>query len=334
VGEAFSPEAMLVIDGPLHHKIRAVWAKPTSLSAADALSDSIRSIADAILAPAAKLLETGETIDLVGLFEEFTSEIIILLMDIPRDHRGDFQRWNRVISDSALLTLGKSDPREEAKEAKDEVYALLRAEIQKRHALFACGQQPEDLISLMVAAEGRDGITASTVLGNLLNLFLGALDTTVRWLGNIVVTLHRHPDVLARIRADPSLLPQAIEEVLRLETIIQMTARIVRKEVVIHGQALQPGDFVYLLPGAANRDPSVFPDPDSFDIDRKPKLHMGFGFGIHQCLGMNIARKEANIFIGRMLDMLPDLTIAQCTYEPAWSLRGPQELLVRSASPH
>lgn len=333
VARSFAPEAMLVTDSPLHHKIRAVWAKATALPAASGMADPMQTMADDLLLHAAARLNAGETLDLVPLFEHFTSEVITLLMDIPRDRSGDFQRWNRTISDAALGTLEKSGTGDAGQVARAEVYAFLAEEAEKRRARFAAGEQPGDMIALIVAAEGVGDITPSIALDNLVNLFLGALDTTVRWLGNCVVALHRLPDVAAQVRADRALLPRAIEEVMRLDTVIQLTQRIVRADgLVVDGQALQAGQNIYALPGAANRDPAVFANPHGFDLMRRAKLHMGFGFGMHQCLGMNIARQEAVTFIGRMLDLLPALEIAQCHYGPTWSLWGPQVLMVQAAA--
>ncbi len=140
------------------------------------MTGDLEVIADALLLPAAKRLKSGEDIDLVRLFENFMSEVITFLLDISRSRRGDFQRWNRIISDAPVLAVDEADPRYSAKEqAKAEVYAFLRTEIEKRREMFIAGEQPKDLISLMLAAEGKDGITASIALGNILILFLGAL---------------------------------------------------------------------------------------------------------------------------------------------------------------
>lgn len=333
VAQSFAPEAMLVNDGPLHHAIRAVWARPTAMSAAAQMDGPMQQMFEALLRPAVATLRGGSSVDLVHLFEDFTSDVITMLMDIPRDRRGDFQRWNRMISDSALLALEKDDPGHAGQVAKREVYAFLGAEVIKRRDRLAAGEEPADLIALMVAAEDKGGITESIVLDNLVNLFLGALDTTVRWLGNATAMLVRHPDVRSQVLADRSLLPQVLEEVMRLETVIQLSQRIVcRDGVEIHGQPVKAGQNVYVLPGAANRDAAAFEDPHRFDIHRKRKLHMGFGFGIHQCLGMNIARQEALVAIGQMLDLLPDLEIVECRYGPTWSLWGPQALIVKIAA--
>lgn len=331
IAQAFAPEAMLVNDTPLHHKIRAVWAKPASVSAVASKADAIQEIVDGLLVPVASRLRQGETVDLVRVFEAFTGEVITALMDVSRDKSDQFQAWNRVISDNSVLVLEESDPRYAQREAaKEEIYTLLRAEIARRRPLIEAGEQADDLVSLMMAAEGHDGITPQIALGNLLNLFTGALDTTVRWLGNSVVALLGHPEVLAEVKQDRALLGQALEEVLRRESVVQLTLRIVKNDMRFHDKALKAGDFIYALPGAANRDPDVFENPEAFDIHRKPKLQLGFGFGLHQCLGMNIARKEVSIFVGRMFDLLPEIEIVDCDYGATWSLWGPATLQVRA----
>jgi cytochrome P450 len=330
---AFGSEAMLVIDTPMHHKIRNVWAKPASVSGVAATTEVMEVVVKGIVDQLAERLKAGEEVDLPPLLEAFVSEMITSLMGIDRKYKDPLLNWNRVISDLATIPLEESDARyAQRAEAKEGVFDLLRAEIADRIERFERGEEPQDLISLMVAAEGRDGITASIVLNNALNLVLGALDTTVRWTGNALAVLHRYPDLLAEIRADRSLLPQAIEEVMRFETIVQVTSRVVRADgVTMCGQALKQGDLIYVLPGAANRDPAIFEHPGELDIRRKPKLHLGFGFGMHLCLGMNIARKEALTFINALFDAVPNLEIVECDYGPSWSLWGPLKLVVRAS---
>ena len=332
ISRTFGAEAMLVTDSPLHRDIRNVWAKPTSVSGVTAITSDIERIVASLSAPVAARVNTGDAVDIIKLFEEVVAEVTALLMDISPQHKFDLLRWNRIISDSAVLVLEESDPRyKEREDAKEGVFALLRVAVKDRRERFAKGEAPQDLVSLMVAAEGHDGITEAIALDNLLNLLLGALDTTVRWLGNILVVLHRHPHALAAVRADRSLLPQAVEEVMRLESVVQLTLRIVRNDgIELCGQALTVGDFVYAMPGAANRDPLVFERPGEFDILRKPKLHLGFGFGMHQCLGMNFARKEVLTFLNHLFDNVPGLVIDACDYGMSWPLWGPRSLVVRA----
>jgi pimeloyl-[acyl-carrier protein] synthase len=332
LSEAFGPEAMLVDDTPRHHKVRNVWAKPASVSGVAGIAGDIERVFDEIFVPVAGRLHAGETVELVGIFEEFTSELITILMGIPSDRKQDFLLWNRVISDASVLPLDKNSPLFAKRAAdKENVFAYLRTQVKDRRERLANGEELTDLISLMVAAEGRDGITEAIALDNLLNLLLGALDTSVRWMGNILMVLSRHPEILTAVRADRGLLLQTVEEVMRLESVVQLTMRIVRgDDVVVGGEHLKAGDFIYMLTGAANRDPEVFERAYEFDIYRKPKLHLGFGFGMHQCLGMNIARKEAIIMLNRLFDLVPSFEIAEHNYGETWMLWGPKSLKVRA----
>lgn len=330
---AFGSEAMLVIDTPLHHKIRNVWAKSASVTGVAETTEVMEQVVKGIVDRLAERLRAGQEVDIPPLLEAFVSEMITSLMGIDRKYKDPLLNWNRVISDLATIPLEEDDPRfGQRAEAKEGVFDLLRGEIADRIERFARGEEPQDLISLMVAAEGKDGISSSIVLNNCLNLVLGALDTTVRWTGNVLAVLHRHPDLLAEVRADRSLVPKALDEIMRFETIVQVTSRIVRTDgVTMGGQSLKQGDLIYAMPGAANRDPALFERPGELDIGRKPKLHLGFGFGMHICLGMNIARKEALTFINALFDAVPNLEIVECDYGPSWSLWGPLKLVVRAA---
>jgi cytochrome P450 len=157
------------------------------------------------------------------------------------------------------------------------------------------------------------------------------LDTTVKWLGNVVTVLHRHPHVAAEVKADRSLLSQTIEEVMRLETVVQVTTRLVRRNgVELAGRMMKASDVVYVLPGVANRDPAVVERPEAFDIRRGYKPHLGFGFGMHHCLGVNIARMEVLCFIERCIDILPNFKVVECDYGNSWSIWGPVSLQLRA----
>lgn len=331
IAEAFGAEAMLTNDTTLHNRMRAVWAQAVSMNAMAARSDEIRGIAVRLIDAMQARLRSGETVDIVETFQDFTCEVIMWLMDFPPDRKRDIQTWNRMLVDTPALEKDKNDPLyRRHSEAKAAVYAFLHEEMRLRRERFAAGEKPDDLVSLMVAAEGRDGITRTNAVDNLMNLFLGALDTTAKWLGNILVVLHRHKLALAEIRADWRLLPQAIEEVMRLESVAQALLRLVKKDgAELAGQTLKAGERVHVLLGVANHDPAIFHDAGTFDIHRTPKLHLGFGFGMHQCLGANIARQEALAFMGAFLDAVPDFEIVGCDYGTSWALWGPLSLQLR-----
>jgi cytochrome P450 len=290
----------------------------------------IAGMADAVLAPAVAALRRGEPLDLVPVFQDFTTDVITALLAVPSERRGDFQRWNRAIMDSPQLKLEKDDPRYVARAGvKREISDFLDVQIDDRRARFAKGEKPDDLLALMVAAEGINGITREIAADNILNLFLGGLDTTVRWMGNVVSVLRRHPDALDEIVADRALIPQACEEVLRYETIIQMTPRrVLPADLEVAGQLLPQGKEVFLMSAAGNRDPAMFEDPDRFDIHRPARMHLGFGMGMHQCIGMHLARVEIAAFFNRLFDEAPRLDVLDLGYGSSWAIWGPERLVV------
>jgi pimeloyl-[acyl-carrier protein] synthase len=153
-------------------------------------------------------------------------------------------------------------------------------------------------------------LSEAELLTLCVNLLTAGHETTTNLIGNGLLTLLRHPDQLERLRADPSLMPTAIEEMLRFESPLQRNPRRVAVDLELRGQALRRGDFVLQVLGAANRDPAQFPDPDRFDVGRRTNAHVAFGFGVHFCLGAPLARLEGGIAIGTVLRRMPGLRLA------------------------
>ena len=169
------------------------------------------------------------------------------------------------------------------------------------------------LIQLQVAgAEVED----DELLATCVLLFGAGHETTVRLIGNGILTLLRHPDELRRLRERPSLLTQAIDELLRYESPVQMIGRTAQEDVTLSGRCIRAGQAVYAVVGAANRDPAQFADPDRFDLGRVNNRHLSFGSGIHACLGQGLARLEAEVAIGALIRRMPGLELA--TVQPEW----------------
>jgi cytochrome P450 len=331
ISEIFGGEAMLTDDSPLHHAMRAVWEKHVSLSAMEARAADVRAMLLRLLEPIGGRLKAGETVDITDIFEDFTADGITWLMGMPAERVSDLKRWNRLLSDAPALGMQKGTPEyRRHMETRDEVYAFLDTEMDQRRAQLTRGERPQDMVGLMVAAEGHGGLTRKKSADNLLNVFLGAIDTTSKWLGNILIALHRQPELREQASADRRILPQVIEEVMRLDTVAQILLRLVRHDgTELAGRTLKAGEQVYVLPGAANRDPNVFANPDAFDVRRQPNPHVGFGIGLHHCLGRNIARIEALAFANAVLDLFPNLEIVDCDYGKNWAVWGPIGLDVR-----
>ena len=321
-------EAMLVNDTSMHHVMRAVWAKQVSRAALEARMAELEGNATRVLASVRSRLEAGEAVDFILVIRRFVMEFIAASFAVSHERLTTFERWAQLSADTPALELAEgSEAQARHFAVKAEVLDLVRQEIEDRRACFARGDQPEDLVSLMVAAEGVNGITPTMVADNVFNFILGAMDTTEKWIGNIIVRLCRDSKLRAQLASDRSLLEPLIDEVMRFDTVAQVVMRRVRTGgAELCRRALGEDDQIFAMLGAANRDPAEFEDPDRFDVRRPGKPNLGFGFGFHHCLGINIARQEAMAFIGTMMDMLPELSIVDCDYGQSWALWGPRRL--------
>lgn len=329
VENALGPDGMLLNDTLLHNRMRQVWTKSLSKSVMLARTHELESIAADELSAARRRLETGETIDLVPFIQQFALRFVSSLFAVPIERVDVIQRWAQLSADAPVLEVADDGVRAAHAAAKQDVYCLVHEAIADRKARFQRGELPEDLVSLMTAAEGVGGITPSHVADNLFNLIIGS-DTTERWIGNIIVRLLTDPQVLQSLRDDAGLMESMIQEVMRTDTVVQIIMRRVKPEgAALAGQALNGGDHMYLMLGAANRDAAEHEHPDLFDIRRPIKPNIGFGFGFHHCLGINLARQEAAAFIKMLLDLLPALQLVECDYGTTWALWGPRHLRVR-----
>ena len=192
----------------------------------------------------------------------------------------------------------------------------------------------EDLLSQLVAVKDETGRLSEDELAATAMLLLGAgFETTVNLIGNGTVQLVGHPEQLERLRAEPSLWPNAVEEVLRYDSPVQRTARFAMAPTRLAGTALSRGQLVVALIGGANRDPAVFEDPHRFDVARaNAREHLAFSAGVHYCLGAALARLEGEIGLRTLFDRFPDLALAGSpTRRGTRVLRGYDEIGVRLA---
>ncbi len=327
VAESLAGEAMLVDDTPMHHTVRAVWAKKVSRASIGERMAELEANAARVLESAQPGLEAGAAVDFVPLFRDYVMHFIASSFGVGRDKLSVFERWSQMSADTPALALAEGSPEALRHAAvRDEVYDLVRAEVRDRKERFARGELPDDLIALMVAAEG-DEITGPMVIDNLFNFILGAMDTTEKWIGNVIVRICEDAPLRERVKADPARIEALIDEVMRCDTVAQTIQRKVREAgAELAGQRLKGGDVVFLMLGAASRDGAEFADPDRFDIDRVVKPSLGFGFGFHHCLGINIARAEVISFIKVLLANLPPLGVVRCDRGNSWALWGPRAL--------
>lgn len=306
------PPSMLMIDQPEHTRMRKPVAAAFTPRAVTRLGDRIATVTDELLTA---LPDDGPT-DLVTRFaSQVPIAIISEMLGFPDSDREMFLEWGDDIS--PLLDLGISwQTHSRAMKASERVHAYLLDHIERLRA-----EPGDDILSSLVTA----GDLTDHELCTSATLLMGAgFETTVNLIGKGIVWLLDHPDQLDRLRAEPELWPNAVEEVLRIDAPVQTTARIARTDVEIAGRRLRPGSTVVLSLAGANRDPAVFPDPARFDITREnAKNHLGFSTGIHVCLGAGLARMEATHALRALTETFPDLRLtAPPTRRPLYTLHG------------
>ena len=192
-------------------------------------------------------------------------------------------------------------------------------------------QEPRDDLTteLVRAEEAGDKLTAEELEANISLLFGAGHETTTNLIGNGLLALHRQPEQWERLKADPSLIPNAVEEMLRFDSSVQLTGRVTNTEVAVGGVTVPASESVVMLLGAANRDPAQYADPDKLDVGRQNVRPLSFGGGIHHCLGAQLARLEAELVFTALVERLPGLRLPDKD-APAWrrsfTLRGLSKL--------
>ena len=255
--------------------------------------------------------------------------VIAEMLGVEDDRLNDFKRW------SDDVVLGTSRPTDEAMRTRVRESGAALRDYFERLIERRRTDPGEDVITALVRAEEEhDMLTAAEILGLAILLLLAGNETTTNLIGNAVRNLLSHPAELAKVRADRTLVPSLVEEVLRYDSPVQLIPRQTAREVELEGGKIPAGATVFLLLGSANRDERKFPQADRFDVTRNPQDHVAFGYGIHYCLGAPLARLEGRIALESLLFDCPSFT---CTREPLPQIasiivRGVQTLPLRFAA--
>ncbi|HVV87552.1 MAG TPA: cytochrome P450 [Kofleriaceae bacterium] len=287
---------LLMMDPPDHTRLRALVQK----AFAPGLVAALRPRIQALIEDALDRVAGAGRMDLIhDLAQPIPATVIAQLLGVdPGDHKL-FKAWS---DDLALMELGPAG----FVQAQSSMLAMMEylgAVVAERRRA-----PREDLLSQLLAAEeaGRF-LDEDELLANCVLLLFAGHETTTNLIGNGILELLRHPDQLAILRDEPSLIEGGVEELLRFHGPIQRVRRTMLEPVELGGQTLRAGDPVWLLVGAANRDPAVFDDPETLDVRRKPARNLTFGFGAHFCVGAPLGRLEGQIAIQTILRRLPDL---------------------------
>jgi len=316
---------MLTSDPPEHTRLRRLVSKAFTPRAVENLRPRIREIVDELLDG----LAGQTTFDLVDEIAYPLPVIVIAeMLGVPAKDSADFKRW----SDDLVATLGgpfvPQDVIDKARASIEELVAYLAEQIAQRRA-----NPRDDLISGLIAAEdGGQVLSEQEIYSTTILLLVAGNETTTNLISNAMYSLLQNPDQLELLRSDLSLMPSAVEEILRFNGPVQATARVATTDIEIGGTTVREGQMAMAILGAANHDPAKFPEPEKFDIRRNPTDHMAFGDGIHFCLGAPLARAEAQIAFEELLRRFSKIEPAG---EPAWGgtfiIRGAKKLPISVA---
>jgi cytochrome P450 len=296
MGEVMGRYILVGMDDPGHRRYRAL------VSTAFRRGALARWEAELIEPVAGELIDRFAGRGRAELVREFTfpypTKVTAGLLGLPGEDYQQFQRWS-----TAILSVHRK--RDQAIAASAQVQDYLAGILGERRR-----EPREDLISDLAHAE-LDGerLTDEEIFSFLRLLLPAGVETTYRSTGNLLFSLLTRPGQLDAVRADRSLVGQAVEEALRFETPLLNATRLAVRDTVLSGVPIPAGSTLILMLGAANRDQARWPDPDRFDIFRDPKVHISFGQGPHICLGMHLARAEMRVALSLLLDRLPRLRL-------------------------
>ncbi|GAA3578927.1 cytochrome P450 [Amycolatopsis ultiminotia] len=319
-GELLSAN-MLNSDPPDHTRLRKLVNKAFTSRTVARLRPRVEEITGELLDEMAR----HEQLDLMAAFAlPLPITVICELLGVRPEDRGEFSGWS-----NTLLSGGGEEPAV-IEDAAARMQGYLVKLVEDKRV-----EPAEDLLSELVqATDEGDALSEQELVGMAFLLLVAGHETTVNLIGNATLALLRAPDQAAKLRAEPSLLPGAVEEFLRFDGPINIaTIRYTTEDVAVGGTTIPAGEFVRVSLLAANRDEGRFPDPADLDVTRPAGGHLAFGHGIHYCVGAPLARLEAEVALGSLLNRFPDLALAvpeeQLRYRSSTLVHGLRELPVR-----
>jgi len=318
---------MVFKDAPDHTRLRRLISKSFTSRAVTHIQGRIESIVDDLLL---RCEEQGRFDVVEDLAFPLPTMVIAELLGAPLEDRDRFRIWSDAISP---IVFGSFDSGTRRAAAED---AILDFADYLGHLVRRYEAAPGDnlITALVEARDSRDALSQAEVIATCMLVLFAGHETTTNLIGNGVYHLLRHPEQMRRLRDDPSLAASAVEETLRFDGPSKIVVRLATESVQYGNARIAPGERVFLVQASANRDEAVFPDSATFDIGRSSNQHVGFGFGIHFCLGAPLARSEAQAVYARLFSRFPRLELGseEVPWEPVLLSRGVLSVPVAAAS--
>jgi cytochrome P450 len=305
-------------DPPRHDRLRALIQSAMTKRALDHMLEPARaSVAGHLAAIAEK--PVFDFVSEVG--SKVTVDLLFNLFALPPEQASE-------VRDNAVLMV-QTDAKTRQKAPEHLAAFQWMADYAERLVQKRKANPGDDLLSNFITAEiDGEKLLEKEVQLTVTTLIMAGIESLSGFLGMFALNLADYPDARRALAADPSLIPDAMEESLRFNTSAQRFKRCVQVDTELHGQTMKAGDFVMLAYGSANRDERMFPDPDVYDITRRPKRHVGFGGGVHSCLGAMLARVACQVVVEELLKAVPEFTRVdkELAWVPSSNFRSPQVL--------
>jgi cytochrome P450 len=301
--EEFGPfgrtQTMLTADPPLHTRLRRLVSKAFTPRMVEGLRPRIQQLVDELLDG----VQARGRMDVIrDLAYPLPVIVISEMLGVPPEDRDRFKHWSDEIIGALNGPFAPEETLQRARASANELAAYMHGVIEERRR-----EPRDDLMSGLIAAEEQGQILSEDeMLATAMLLLVAGNETTTNLIGNGMLALLRNPDQMRLLRDDPSLIPTAVEELLRYDGPVQGTGRVATEPMEIDGHTIETGTAVLCMLAAANRDPAQFERPDELDVRRHPNEHLAFGDGIHFCLGAPLARAEGQIAFQSMIERLRD----------------------------
>lgn len=293
---------MLFLDPPAHGRIRSLASNAFTPRRVESLRSHIQDITDSLLDA---VQDKGGMDVITDLAYPLPAIVTAEMLGLPTSDWPQLVAWSTDFAEVLGNFQHNPEGAPRVLRSLEEMTEYFRAAIREHQ------EHPrDDLISAFLAAEQQgDRLTEEEVVANSIMVMTGGQETTTNLIGNGILTLLHHPDQLEKLRADASLIPTAIEELLRYESPIQYTSRLAPGDIVLGGKTIRERQAVIAVMGAANRDPERFPEPDRLDICRQDNRHLAFAWAAHFCFGAPLARLEGDVAFETMLRRMPNLRL-------------------------
>jgi pimeloyl-[acyl-carrier protein] synthase len=321
-------QSLLFMDPPDHTRLRGLVSRAFTPRRVEGMRRAVEAICAGLLDELIARVSPGEVFDLVDVLAyPLPVRVICSLLGVPAADQAVFTGWSRALArsiDPSILRSPQDDAAIVAAESALSEY-LVDLLAERRAA------PGDDLLSALLAVQdGSDRISPQEVVSLAMLLLVAGHETTVNLIGNGTLALLRAPDQLDLLRQSPELIPGAVDELLRFDSPVQISQRVVIDDMELSGRRVRTGDEIVLVLGAANRDPSVFAEPARLDVTRPDAhRHVAFGGGIHHCLGAALARLEGQVAFTALLGRLGRLELAgEPVRRPTFTLRGLESLPV------